>query len=581
MKRRLGRSPRPGRLGAAGLAFVAALAPAAETPKASPSPPVLEQFIPLAVTAGTATPVSGAGRFDPWPISVWTDAPGLVVKPLEAAARFSVDVGPGVAPGPHLVRIYNEAGASALRFLVVTTQPETGETEPNDDVAKATPIARLPVTVNARLGKGGDVDSYAVKLAAGQTLIASVEAYVLASPVDAVLRLVDSAGRQVAWNHDDGRSLDPRLVWTAAQAGTYFVQVFGFAHPATADVKFAGSDATVYRLHLSGGPYVSHTVPLGIQRGAVTSLRVEGWNLGAVAHRTFSVDPRDLAPTTASLAWSRPEFENGLTLPVGDGPESTEADRAKAKSDAAPSAPFAITGCIERAGEEDRFAFAAAKGDKLVFEVQSAVLGFPLDAWLAIRNGAGKELARSDDGATADPVLEWTAPGDGPFFAVVGNVLHRGGPNHVYRLGVRPARPALEATVAQSGFTVEPGKSTKIKVSVKRLEGFTGKLTTAIADLPAGVTAAPVELADSAKELTVELAAAADAAPFSGPFRIGLKGESPTAHAVVHPLVSTELNNGVPQGFRQLAIRRTEQLWLTVLRPPAPATPAAPAGPGK
>ena len=55
----------------------------------------------------------------------------------------------------------------------------------------------------------------AVTLEAGQTLVASVEAYTLASPVDAVLRLVDARGVQVAFNHDDGRTLDPFLAWTA------------------------------------------------------------------------------------------------------------------------------------------------------------------------------------------------------------------------------------------------------------------------------------------------------------------------------------------------------------------------------
>ena len=41
-----------------------------------------------------------------------------------------------------------------------------------------------------------------------------------------------------------------------------------------------------------------------------------------------------------------------------------------------------------------------------------------------------------------------------------------------------------------------------------------------------------------------------------------------------HELVSTTLNNGVPQGYRDLLIRSTPGVWLTVT-PPGPA--AAPA----
>src|SRR3989442_15600720 len=104
---------------------------------------------------------------------------------------------------------------------------------------------------SSRLDKSGDVDSFAVTLEAGQTLIAWLEAYTLASPMDAVLRLVDSRGAQLALNDDDGRTLDPLLAWTAGSAGTYVLQVFRFAHPAASEFKLTGGNACGYRLHLS------------------------------------------------------------------------------------------------------------------------------------------------------------------------------------------------------------------------------------------------------------------------------------------------------------------------------------------
>ena len=111
-----------------------------------------------------------------------------------------------------------------------------------------------------------------MELAAGQTLVASVEAFTLASPVDAALRVVDARGVQVAFNHD-GTTLDPFLAWTAKSAGSYDVQVFGFAYPAESDVKFTGNNKCIYRLHLSRGPWLRHTLPLGVQRGPRTTLR--------------------------------------------------------------------------------------------------------------------------------------------------------------------------------------------------------------------------------------------------------------------------------------------------------------------
>jgi hypothetical protein len=120
--------------------------------------------------------------------------------------------------------------------------------------------------------------------------------------------------------------------------------------------------------------------------------------------------------------------------------------------------------------------------------------------------------------------------------------------------------------IAESAFAVEPGKTAKIKVTARRLQGFKSKLTASVAGLPEGVTACPVEWGEAEKELTVELVAAANAAPFSGPIQVRLRCENPdTEITAVHEMVSTALKNGVPQGFRDLVIPSTDQLWLTVL----------------
>ena len=485
------------------------------TPKAAA--PTLTHLYPVAAVSGTATPVSAVGKFDPWPPKVWTDAPGISFVPGEKAGQFTVEVNADVPPGPHLVRFYNDTGASAPRFLIVTGDPQATETEPNDDFDKAPLVERLPITFNGRLNKSGDVDSFALRLDAGQTLHASLDAYLLGSPVDAVLRLVDTRGLERSLNHDNGRSVDPALTWTAQVAGTYILQVFGFAQPATADVRFTGSDACVYRLHLA---------------------------LGAPAPPAF---------------------------PPAVGPEWTEQEHAtRTADDAAPMPPFAVTGTIAQIGEKDRFTFAAGKGDKLVLAVQSAAFGFPLDAWLAIQTTAGKELVRNDDGTSADPFLEWTAPESGSYVAVVGNVLQRAGTDYRYRLSLQRPQPRFEGVIAESGFVVEPGKTTKIKVTARRLQGFKTKLTASVMGLPEGLSASPVEMGETEKEITLEVTAGPDAPPFSGPFQVAFREEnSESVRPAIHELISTTLRNGVPQGFRDLVIKSTDQLWLTV-----PARPA-------
>jgi hypothetical protein len=233
--------------------------------------------------------------------------------------------------------------------------------------------------------------------------------------------------------------------------------------------------------------------------------------------------------------------------------------------------PSAITGCIEKVGDEDRFSFAAAKDEKFLLEVQSASLGLPLDAWLKLENSKGKELAKSDDSAGADPKLEWTAPADGSFTAVVGNVLHRGGTDYYYRLSVRRAVPSVKVNSSETAFTIAPGKTNELKVTVKRLHGFKPQLTLSAKSLPDGLAVEPVEVPEKGGDVLLKLVASPDAKPFSGVIQIVLsETESGIEHRAVADLTSSTVNNGVPSGFTKLAIESTDHIWLTVLPVPEP-----------
>jgi hypothetical protein len=528
--------------------------------------PTLDHLFPVAVQIGTTNSVSAIGKFDPWPAKVWADAPGIVFKPETNGGKFTVEVAPDAPAGPHLVRVYNEQGSSAPRFLIATREPQLAEQEPNDDFGKPQTIEQFPASLNGRLEKSGDVDSFAVPLAAGQTLVASIDAFTLASPVDAVVRLVDARGVQVAWNHD-GRTFDPFLVWTAKSAGTYVLQVFGFAYPAESAVKFAGSDKCVYRLLLSRGPYLRHTIPLGVQRGTNTALRLVGWNCRPELPREIQFDGSALPAETSRTLLQLPGFDNSIPLPVGEGPEWMEQE----PNDVATNAnlleiPSAVTGSIGKSGDEDRFRFAAKKDETFLLEVQSAALGFPLDAWLKLEDLEGKELAKNDDSVGADPRLEWTPSTNRTFVAAVGNVLHRGDSEHLYRLSVRRAMPEVKVNVSETSFTISPGKTNQIKVTVKPSHGFKRKLTVSVRGLPDDLNAEPAEVPEKGGDVTIKLVASTEAKPFSGPIQIiTTEAESREEHRGVVDLTSSTSNNGVPGGFNNLVIESADQFWLTVL----------------
>ncbi len=553
----------------AGIIFSAILAAAS----AFAAEPVLSHLSPVAGQQGTTVSVTAAGKFDPWPAQVWVDTPGVVFKPGKTAGKYDVEIAKDAAPGAHLVRLFNESGASAPRFFIVAREAQTDEVEPNDDFRSPQKIAALPATINGKLDKAGDVDSFAVTLKRGQTLVAWTEAYVLASTFDGMLRITDTDGYELAFNHD-GRTLDPFLAWTAPRDGTFVVQTMGFVYPGSSTISFTGGESCVYRLHLTSGPFVRRTLPLAVARGKKTPVELTGWNL-VTTHAEIDGTHFPSAAATAEL--ELPGVASELPVIVSDIPESLEKEPNDTVANAQTvGIPGGITGCINRPGDEDRFAFTAVKGRAYEFKVTAARIGSALDAWLKIEGKDGKQLTTNDDvNGFRDSSLTWTAPADGTFVCAVGDIAHHGGDDYFYRLAITEAAPSVSATIAVHSASIASGKNAELKVAVKRSKTFKPKLQLAAKNLPEGVTAATVDVPEKDGDVTLKLTASADAKPGGHAFMLVLREtEGGTEHPANFPMVASTENNGVPQGYTELLLTSTEHLWLTVLaqsaKPEAP-----------
>ncbi|RYD32190.1 MAG: hypothetical protein EOP86_16275, partial [Verrucomicrobiaceae bacterium] len=227
--------------------------------------PVLTHVHPAGVQAGSSAMVTLVGKFDPWPCQVHADVPGFSFTARKEAGTFDLTVDPAVPPGPHLLRAVNAEGASAPVAMMITQEPQILETEPNDDFhAPQVLEPGTTTTVNGCLAQSDDVDSFAVNLTKGRTLVAWVEAYVLAAGFDAMLRITDANGVTLAFNHDGPSCMDPLLIFTAPADGKYVVQTMGHKYPAATDIRFQGGQDCVYRLHLTTGPLARHAWPLAL-----------------------------------------------------------------------------------------------------------------------------------------------------------------------------------------------------------------------------------------------------------------------------------------------------------------------------
>jgi hypothetical protein len=159
--------------------------------------------------------------------------------------------------------------------FAVDTLPECLETGSNDDSAGAQRVT-LPVIVNGRIDRPGDVDVFCFAGRAGQAIVAEVKARRLGSPLDSALKLTDTTGRQIAFNddHEDkGAGLtthhaDSRLSASLPTDGLYYLYLV--------DEQQQGGAAHGYRLHLTTPQpdFELRVVPSAINARAGTTVPV-------------------------------------------------------------------------------------------------------------------------------------------------------------------------------------------------------------------------------------------------------------------------------------------------------------------
>jgi hypothetical protein len=481
-------------------------------------PPTITALFPAGAKQGETVLVKLSGTFDHWPAKCWVDGDGLTIAPAEEKGVLSIAVAADAPPGARWFRIHDQDGASALRPFVVGVLPETTEEEPNDDPRKPRKIDEPAVTINGRLAKSGDVDGFAVALKAGVTLTADVQAaHPLGSPMDGVLQIVSADGFVLAQN-DDHAGMDPRIVFEAPSDGTYIVRIFAFPAAPDSSIRFSGGDAYIYRLTLTTGGFLNHAFPLAVATGGPSEVVGVGPN---VPGSTLTVPPGD-DPGRVSL-W-HPTLAGTVEVLRVSGATAVEADPNTPDQPQPLADLAAISGRIDPPGDRDAYGIALKKGEVRQFRVESRGFGLPLDAVLSVLDADGKTLAETDDvGKSKDPELKFTPKDDGEFRVVVRDLHGRGGPRFAYVLGVTQPVPDFALTLAGDLFDVTPGKETKVAVTIDRRDGFAGEIEIRAEGLPAGVEAVKAVSKpgdDSAKAATLEIRAAADAAPSAGPFRV-------------------------------------------------------------
>lgn len=520
---------------------------------ATAEPPKVDYLFPGGAQRGQSIDVTAGGKFESWPVNATVDRPGLTVECGEDKGKLKLNASESATPGLYWIRLYAPEGATNALPFIVGTLPETEEVEPNNAPSQPQSISSQATVINGRLGGNNDVDTFAVELSAGATLVAAVDAHeTLGSPMDTVLQVLSPEGF-IYVLQDDERGLDPLCVFTSPSDGVYLVRVFGFPATPNQRITMAGAATFVYRLTLTTAGYLDRSFPLAVNAGAPTAVVLGGWNL---PESSGSAMPTVLEDQQLAVVF-QPELAQCVPLALVEHESLVESEPNTRETPSSIPVPVTVTGCIAEEDDEDAFQINATSGTTLDIRVESRELGFPLDPLVQVLDADGKVLKEVDDSAGGrDVQFDFAVPADGPLTIAVRDLHRNGGPRYMYRLSITEAKPDFQLTVGGETLSVEKGQSLDIEVTVARARGFAEPIEVTLVELPPGASVEPVTSApegDTAKKVTLKLTATDQL--FNGP--VSVEGRSQGDSSLVRKATSA-LN--IPR-------IQSDLLWLTV-RPP-------------
>jgi len=446
---------------------------------------------PQAVRPGTTTNVTLRGSGLTGAAQLWMSFPGKAVLAPDIKNNghnngqvvFRLTVPADAPVGVHGIRVTTPAGVSAIKLFCVDDLPSVAQKSGNTTPAAAQPVT-VPTAVDGTVSNLGR-HYFRFKASAGQRLSIEVLARRIGSPLDPMVRLFDAAGRELAYSDDEpGLSGDAQLQYTFSQAGEYLVEV--------RDISYRGGGNYTYRLRLGDFPCVTVPVPMAARRGSEVMLSFAGKHVDSLAPLRFHV------PTDPLLKWvnvgakrSGGHSSGFAVLAVSDHDEFLEAEPNNTSRQANRVAlGSGLNGRLNIAGDEDRFVFTAAKGQRFVFSAVTRSQGTPSDLVISLWNTKGSRVATSDDSGTADSQINYTFPAAGDYTLSVRDLNHRGGSAFAYHITVEPYQPGFTLSASTDRLTIPAGGTAAVTVTAVR-KGYNGPIAVSIPGLPQGVTSVP------------------------------------------------------------------------------------------
>ncbi len=461
-----------------------------------------------------------------------------------------VTIAPDAKPGPREIRVVTKQGVSnAIPFCVgqvpeVARKPMKTAQKPvlgKEERAKRNRPAeeeqvhvKLPCTMNGQVASG-EINRYRFEARKGQRLVISVKARELVPYIadgvpgwfQAVLKLHDADGKEVAYNDDYRFHPDPVILFEVPEDGEYVLGI--------TDALFRGRESFLYRITIGELPFVTSIFPLGGRAGQPVKVETHGWHLDKAR---LAVPPKNAAPGRHLVAADNGRFtSNYMPFALGTLPECTDAESndkpAKAQK---VKLPVVVNGRADRPGDWDVFEVQGKAGQTLVAEVTARRLGSPYDSFVKVTDAAGKVIGLNDDHHDAasgrntdhaDSYLMVKLPADGKYYVHLGDTRRHAGKAYAYRLRISNPRPDFDLRVVPSRVCIRGKRSAALTVYAIRRDGFDGPIKLTFKDLPEGLESpgatvpAKKETTRIAVKSTVDVMEAAVNVTMLGTARIG------------------------------------------------------------
>ena len=414
----------------------------------------------------------------------------------ELTLRFTVPQSTQV--GVHALRAATRGGVSNLMPIMVDDLPTVREAGGNASASGAQAI-ETPVAVDGAC-EALDSDFYRIKVEAGQRRSFEVVAARLGSQLDPVMRLLDSAGRELKWADDSpGAGADCRFAHTFDRAGDYTIELRDAGHE--------GGPAHRYRLRAGDFPLPVVTYPLGGRRGGAGLFQFLGEACDGVPPSLVVLPAEAGRFVVAGRRAGGGAGAGFAPVVVSDLDETVEAEPNDRIEQATPLAvPAAASGRFESAGDVDFYKLKMRKGERFSFRAASRTLGSPCDVRLSLRRADGSKVAESKVEGPTDAALDATAPGEGTYYLRVEEITSAGGPALAYRLEAEPHRPTFALSLETDTINTSPGGDFSLKVTCTRRD-FGGAVTLSLRGLdpPPTLEGATIPAGKNETQLKVKL----------------------------------------------------------------------------